>query len=294
MNLHSGKKQILRVAVLTSCIALCPGLIFGQAGTPVPEDSPVFNAFRQLQKQTDGYRVRTGMQASDPRMAQMMQSAGMGAMEKIVKGNTTQVSMHMKVPATDIRGQVDDWEIKAVVRDGKGARLITSPAVPRLLKEMDANLAMQVAMMERQAASVVAEAFAGPMGGVSAAVAGASMAASLAEAAALRKDAHDFFKWKCLDNAPQQPANKDTSLLSDLKSLGDQQIDGVAHTAYEFYVRDSQNRLQGPVRLYVTKDTGLPRRIDMTDPQGRGSMQMTYEYGAMPEIEIPECLAKKQ
>jgi hypothetical protein len=285
---------MLRVAVLAGCVAFCSGLVLGQTGAPVPEDSPVFNAFRQLEKQTDGYRVRTEMQASDPRMAQMMQSAGMGAMEKIVKGNTTQVSMHMKIPATDIRGQVDEWEIKAVVRDGKGARLITSPAVPRLLKEVDANLDMQMAMMERQAASVVAQAFAGPMGGISAAVAGASMAASMVQAVELRKQAHDFFKWKCLDNAPQQPANKDTSLLSNLKSLGDQQIEGAPHAAYEFYVRDNQNRLQGPVRLYVAKDIGLPKRIEMTDPQGHGSMQMNYDYGTTPEIEIPECLAKKQ
>lgn len=293
MSLHPGMGRSLRVAVLTGSICLCSSA-FAQAGVPVPEDSPVFNAFRQLEKQTDGYQMRTAMQASDPRMALMMQSVGMGAMEKIVKGNTTQVSMHMKIPATDIRGQVDDWEIKAVVRDGKGARLITSSAAPRLLKEVDANIAMQMAMIERQAASVVAQAFAGPMGGISAAVAGASMAASMVQAVELRKEAHDFFKWKCLDSAPQTPTNKDTSLLSDLKNLGDQQIDGAPHTAYEFYVRDNQNRRQGPVRLYVAKDTGLPKRIDMTDPQGHGSMQMIYDYGTVPEIEVPECLAKRQ
>jgi hypothetical protein len=293
MNLHSGKNQIWRVAVLAGCIALCSGYAPAQAGVPVPEDSPVFTSFRQLEKQP-GYRMRMEMEISDPRMAQMMQSAGMGAMEKIVKGNTTQVSMHMKIPATEFRGQVDDWEIKAVVKDGKAARLITSPAVPRLLKEADANLAMQMAMMERQATSVVAQAFAGPMGGISAAVAGASMAASMVQAVELRKQAHDFFKWKCLDNAPQQPADKEASLLSDLKSLGDQQIDGTPHAAYEFYVRGNQNRLQGPVHLYVAKDTGLPRRIEMTDPQGHGSMQMNYDYSTLPEIEIPECLAKKQ
>src|SRR5690348_17049518 len=120
MNLHSGKKQMLRVAVLTGCITSSAGLALAQAGAPVSEDSPVFNAFRQLEKQTDGYRMRMEMLPSDPRMAQMMQSAGMGGMEKIVKGNTVQTSTHMKIPATDVRGQVDDWEVKAVVRDGKG------------------------------------------------------------------------------------------------------------------------------------------------------------------------------
>lgn len=291
MNLHACLGRSLRVAVLTGSVCV---LAAAQSAVPGTEDNPVFTAFRQLEKQNDGYRVRTAMQSSDPRMAQMMQQAGMGAMEKIVKGNTTQVSMHMKVPATDMRGQVDDWEIKAVVRDGKGARLITSDAVPRLLKKIDANLAMQMAMMERQAASVVAQAFAGPMGGISAAVAGASMAASMVQAVELKHEAHDFFKWKCLDTAPQQTANKNPDVLSDVKNIGDQTIDGAPYAGYEFNVRDSQDRLQGPVRLYVAKDTGLPKRIDMTDPQGRGSMQMIYEYGTVPEIEIPECLAKKQ
>src|SRR5581483_5380376 len=215
MNMHSGKKQGLRVAVLTVCMTLCSGTGLAQAGTPVPEDSPVFNAFRQLEKQNDGYRMRMQMQPSDPRMAQMMQNMGMGVMEKIVKGNTIQTTGHMKFPAMDVPGQVDDWEVKAVVRDGKGARLFSTPAAPRLLKAQDANLDMQIAMVERQAASTIAQAFAGPMGGISAAVSAASMAASLAEAAQLRKQAHDFFKWKCLDNAPQLPANKDTTLLSD-------------------------------------------------------------------------------
>jgi len=108
MNFHSGKKQMVPFAVLAGYIALCSGFARAQAGLPVPEDSPVFTAFRQLEKQTAGYRMRMEMQASDPRMAQMMQSAGMGAMEKIVKGNTVQTSMHMKIPAMDVRGQVDD------------------------------------------------------------------------------------------------------------------------------------------------------------------------------------------
>jgi len=294
MTLHSGKNQICRVAVLAGCIALCSGYAEAQAGVPVSEDSPVFNAFRQLEKQAGGYRMRMEMQASDPRMAQMMQKMGMGGLEKIVKGNTTQTSMRMKIPATDVPGQVDDWEIKAVVRDGKGARIFSTPAAPRLLAAGDRNVAMQIAMLERQTPSMFAQALSGPMGGISAGVAAASMALSMAEVAKMTKEVHDFFKWKCMDNLPQPPATKDTSLLSDLKLLGDQPVDGTPHAGYEFYVRDNQNRMQGPVRLYVAKDTGLPKRIEMTDPQGHGTMVMNYEYSAVPDIEIPDCLAKRQ
>ncbi len=212
MNLHSGKKQMLRVAVLAGCIALCSGYAGAQAGVPVPEDNPVFNAFRQLEKQAGGYRMRMEMQASDPRMAQMMQTMGMGGMEKIVKGNTAQTSMRMKIPATDVPGQVDDWEIKAVIRDGRGARIFSTPAAPRLLAAGDRNLAMQMSILERQSGSIFAQALSGPMGGISAGVAAASMALSMAEVAKMSKDVHDFFKWKCIDNLPQQPATKDTNM----------------------------------------------------------------------------------
>ncbi len=46
--------------------------------------------------------------------------------------------------------------------------------------------------------------------------------------------------------------------------------------------------------MYVAKDSGLPKRIEMTDPQGHGTMMMNYEYSAVPEIEVPECLARKE
>src|SRR5437879_11123708 len=122
------------------------------------------------------------MESKDPRMAQMAaMGMGMGTIEKLVQGNTTQVVMHMKFPAMDQGGAMDDWEFRAVAKDGRAARLITSPAVPRLLKRNDQMLDMQMAMMEKQAATSVAQALSqGPLGAISAAVQGASAAASMA------------------------------------------------------------------------------------------------------------------
>jgi hypothetical protein len=37
----------------------------------------------------------------------------------------------------------------------------------------------------------------------------------------------------------------------------------------------------------------LPLRIEMTDPGGRGSVQMNYtDFGSPVQIEVPACLGK--
>jgi len=291
MKLHSRLKQVPRYTLLIVGITLLASLALAQAGVPVPEDSPVFNAFRQLDKQ-NGYRVRMDMKASDPRMAKMMaEGMGMGPMEKVVKGSVIQTSMHWKMPAMDARGQVDDWEIKAIVKDGRGARIFSTPAKDRILKYDDQMIAMQEAMLERQASMAMAQALAqGPMGAISAGLAASQVAQALVMGVRARKQARDFFAWKCMDNlGGGQSAEQRTNLLTDLKSLGDETVNGTPTSAYEFYARDG-DKLRGPVRFYVAKDSGLPLRLAMTDPEGHGSMNLDYDYGSVPDIEVPDCL----
>ena len=256
------------------------------------EDSPVFKAFSQLKGQTS-YRMTINIESKDPRMAQRAaMGMGMGTIEKLVQGNTTQVVMHMKMPAMDQGGAMDDWEFRAVAKDGRAARLITSPAVPRLLKRSDQMLDMQMAMMEKQAATSVAQALAqGPLGAISAAVQGASAAASMAGAVALKRKAHEFFSWQCVPGAGQ-PAEKTAPQLTGLLAVADQKVGETNAAAYEFFVNEN-GKSQGPVRLLVAKDSGLPVRIEMTDPQGHGSVHMDYtDFSKTAEIEVPDCLSK--
>jgi hypothetical protein len=270
---------------------------YSQAGVPVPQDSALYKAFSQLKSQSS-YRVTMNMQVNDPRMAQIAaMGMGISPTEKTVQGNTTQVVMHMKLPAFDMRGMdkggaTEDWEIRAVVKDGRGARLITSAAAPRLLKMSDQMIAMQLAMLEKQAGTALAHAFAeGPIGMVSAAFSGLNMARGLASAANVAKTSRDLLTWQCVEGAGQT-GSKTTSGLTDLRAVGDQSVNGTAATAYEFYVQQNGTS-QGPVRLLVAKDTSLPLRIEMNDPGGRGSVQMNYtDFGSPVQIEIPACLGK--
>ena len=107
-------RGLFAVPVVVVAVLTISPFVFSQSGAPATEDSPVYKAFTQLKGQSS-YRMTINIESKDPRMAQMAaMGMGMGAMEKLVQGNTTQVVMHMKMPAMDQPGAIDDWEIRAV------------------------------------------------------------------------------------------------------------------------------------------------------------------------------------
>ena len=259
----------------------------------VPEDSPVFAAFKALEQQP-AYRMTFNMQVNDPRMAQAAAHGfAMGATETVVKDGVHQSTMHMKMPAFDKPGAADDWQIIAVVKNGRGARIFKSDAIPRLQKLNDQMLAMQLAMMEKQAAMTIAQAAAqGPYGAIQAGMTAAQTVAFSAMAIREEKKAKEFWGWKCLDKVGSaENADRAKNPLTDLTVVGDDTVSGVPVTVYEFFVKEN-DQIHGPMRLSVNKSTNLPLRIDMKDPQMPGKMQMDYSYDNIGDIEIPPCLAK--
>ncbi len=270
------------------------GSIPPHAGVPVALDSPLYASFERLKAQA-GYRMVMTMHTTDPQMEQMAQSIFSPA-ELLVEGNTRQYVMHYKMPATDIPGTVDDWEIRAVVQNGRAARLITSAAVPRLLKESEEKAAHDLAQLDRMAASAIAHAAAeGPMGALGAAATAASTAMAHAEVPKMLKMQRDMFSWQCRD-VPQSEASsgQPNPNLTDLHPIGDQNVNGTMADGYEFYDHENE-KTQGTVHLLVAKDTGLPLRIEMSDRSSPGSIQMNYGPLTGPaNIEIPACMGGKQ
>jgi len=261
------------------------------AGVPVPLDSPLYASFTRLKTQP-GYRMVMTMQTSDPQMAAMAQSI-FSPQEMLVVGNTRQYTMHYKMAATDVPGTVDDWEIRAVVQNGRAARLITSAAVPRLLKESEEKAAHDLAELDRMAATTIARAAAeGPMGAIGAGMTAAGVALAHVEAPKMLKKERDMFSWQCRDVPQGGPGAQSTTQLTDFHPIGDQNVNGAVADGYEFYSYDNQ-KTQGTVHLFVAKDTGLPLRIEMADPNS-GGIQMNYSELTSPvNIEIPACMTGK-
>jgi hypothetical protein len=107
--------------------------------------------------------------------------------------------------------------------------------------------------------------------------------------------AHEFFEWQCVKSKPQAPVDRSAPPpITDLKPAGDNVVEGTPVTSFEFFVHDTQkDEYHGPMRLHVAKDSGLPMRLEMSDPQMRGvTMNMDfYDVDKVAPIEIPACLA---
>ncbi len=265
-------------------------------GVPVPLDSPIFQAFRKLEQQSV-YHQRMTFSSSDPQVEQMMAQMGFMPAETITAGDVKQVSMHFKMP---IDGQPEDFELRSVSRDGRLAKKWISPAKDRILAKQDAEIARQLAQYEQQSASSIVRNLAmGPEGIAGAAFSAAAATAAVAEAGAAKKQAHDFWEWSCMDGGGQTSrgdsaqGQRDAPPLTDLRALGDDTIDGVPVTSYEFYVREG-GQFHGPIQMHVAKESGLPMRIGMNDPRGGGSMRMDYfGFNQGGDFEIPGCLARR-
>lgn len=264
-------------------------------GVPIPMDHPVITSFQKLEQQRV-YHQRMSMPDMDPQMAQMMAQFGMTPAETTVAGDTKLVTMHYRAPATDLPGQVDDWTILAVSRNGRSAHKLSSPAVPRLLAYSDAQFAKEMVELNRQAAGAVTRSLAqGPMGLIGAGLVVGMTAVADTMAPKLLKKSHEMFEWKCDDTSARQAAPVDRSApppLTDVKAMGNTKIDGVDATTYEFYVHEN-GHFMGPMRMLIGKESGLPMRIEMNDKRMPGTMRMDYfGFGQGGEIEVPACLEK--
>jgi len=261
-------------------------------GIPIPADSPIFQSFGLLGKQTV-YHQKMTITAADPQLQQMMMQMGFGPAETITAGDTKQVSMHMMMP---INGHPEDFEIRAVLANGRVAKKWVTPASTRILAEADAKLAKDLAEQEVSAAKSIARNLAnGPLGLASAAMSAGAAAANAAVASRLKKEVHDFFEWTCMDApAAAAPAqHREMPPLTDLRVVGDQTLEtGTAVTAYEFFVHQD-GKFQGPMQMFVAKDSGLPVRIAMNDPRAGGGMHMDYfGFNQGGDFEIPACIAE--
>jgi hypothetical protein len=279
--------------VLFASLVVAASPALAQAGVPVPEDSPVYKAFTLLQSQPS-YHTTMNMHSNDPNMARAeAMGMGFGPPERIQQGDTSMVIMHMKLPATDVPGTVDDWEIRAVARNGRAARMFSSPAIPRLKRLQEQAYAMQMAILEKQSSMAIAHALAqGPVGAIHAGMLAGETVAFTAMAARTLQKAETFWNWKCLDQQDTASSGSQSKAqLTDAKLVGDDTVNGKAVTAYDFYAKDSSGS-HGPLRVFIAKDTSLPLRIHMDDPQGHGSIDMDYSYDQTASIEVPACLGK--
>jgi hypothetical protein len=261
----------------------------------VPPDSPLIAAFQRLDSAT-AYRVRMEMSTTDARARQTMQQMGMDHIDKaVVKPDTQYVSFHMSIPAIDLPGKSDDWEVRSVVKGKRMARKFDTPAEPRLLALQEKSLAQQMAQADLYATvSLGQAALGGPIGWISGGVMMASLVASHVMAAETAKKGREFFQWTCSDAPAGASASHppDSVTFTDLVDLGERSDGNVPVHGYQFFV-SQQGQYYGPVEVDIARATGLPARFTMSEPSMGATMVMRYsDYDRPATIEVPPCLTK--
>jgi hypothetical protein len=174
------------------------------------------------------------------------------------------------------------------------AGMATYMDCPDCEKSMDESMRRQLEeQRKRMAKNLLRTALGGTEGLVSAAVAGASEAAF--EAAAPKMMAHEkqqasLNRWECRGGAEKPAAPTHPNFLH-AKATGSAKVGAEEAKTYQFSVADESSHQEMPMTLYVSASSGLPLRIEMSQPEGSMSMEY-YDVNAPIDIPVPDCLRK--
>jgi hypothetical protein len=175
------------------------------------------------------------------------------------------------------------------------AGMATYMDCPDCEKSMDESMRRQLEeQRKRMAKNLLRTALGGPEGLVSAAVAGASEAAF--EAVAPKAMEHEkqeasLNRWECRGGAEKPAAAVTRPNFLHVKAGGTAKVGAEDARTYQFSVMDESSHKEMPMTLYVSASSGLPLRIEMSQPEGSMSMEY-YDVNAPIDIPVPDCLRK--
>jgi outer membrane lipoprotein-sorting protein len=98
-------------------------------------------------------------------------------------------------------------------------------------------------------------------------------------------------QWTCRNVKVEKADKTSPPNLMNAKATGNATIDGEKAKTYIFSVVDEQSKKEMPMTLYVSASSGLPLKIEMSQPQGSMSMEY-YDINAPIKIDVPECMKK--
>jgi hypothetical protein len=96
--------------------------------------------------------------------------------------------------------------------------------------------------------------------------------------------------WFCPDfKLPELPSGAGERPQVRASRLGDVTVDGVVTRGYEMHILgDGEPPMRK--RIYVLRDRGLPKRVEMLDASGRAKLTFDYyDYDAPITIDLPAC-----
>jgi hypothetical protein len=299
------------------CAILTTAEVFAQS----PSDE-IMAAFTKL-SQVKSYRIRTTVTPSKQYAQQMEMAKQMGfdmatkpMEQEVVNPDTRRITMVIPMmsmggmpnlsnmgdmknmpknmpPMGGVMPKVTQVKMYGVTT---AAGMATYMDCPDCEKSMDEAMRQQLEEQRKQMAkNLLRTVLSGPDGLVSAAVGTASETAF--EAAAPKMMEHgkqqaSLNRWECQGGAekPSAAATTRPNFLH-VKAGGTARVGAEETKTYQFSVMDESSHKEMPMTLYVSASSGLPLKIEMSQPEASMSMEY-YDVDTAIDIPVPDCLKK--
>jgi hypothetical protein len=98
-------------------------------------------------------------------------------------------------------------------------------------------------------------------------------------------------RWTCRDVKKDPSAPTSPPSLMNAKATGRALVGPEEAKTYSFSVLDEQSQKEVPMILYVSAASGLPLKIEMTQPEGSLVVEY-YDFDAPITIDVPECMKR--
>jgi hypothetical protein len=98
-------------------------------------------------------------------------------------------------------------------------------------------------------------------------------------------------QWTCRDAKVEKSGEASPRKLMNAEAAGTATVGAEKAKTYRFSVMDEESGREVPMTLYVSASSGLPLKIEMSQPEGSVSMEY-YDIDAPITIEVPACMKK--
>jgi len=308
------KTRIFIVALLFIFVAF---QAFGQNA-----DDEITASFSKLDR-LKSYRIKTTMTPGS-QFAQQMEMAGQMGMDMVMKPMVQEVvnpnlrKITMNVPVLSMSGMPsmeDMQEMKNMPQNmppagampikifrmkmygiSDGSRMATYLDCPECQKAIDEAMKQQMRQFLKDLTMSLLRSIAGgPQAVIAPAVTNAmAFAAQETVGRAMieaEKKGASLNQWTCRGVKVEKSNEASSRTLMNVKAAGTATVGAEKAKTYRFSVKDAESGREVPMTLYVSASSGLPLKIEMSQPEGSVTMEY-YDINAPITIEVPACMKK--
>jgi hypothetical protein len=178
-----------------------------------------------------------------------------------------------------------------------GSNMATYMECPECQKAIDDSMRQQMHQyVKNMTTSLIRSALGGPESALSGALSNAIMNPAAQQAMAKKvvekgEQEASMNQWTCRGGMVEKPDKTSPPNLLNAKATGKAKVGAEDANTYQFSIKDEDSKKEMPMTLYVSASSGLPLKVEMSQPEGNMAMEY-YDFNAPIQIDVPDCMKK--